>query len=70
MTTAKDIEALRPDVHCPGCQGPLRAEEDDRWPSGFSWYCPAPDCTEDGGCWPVPAALARRAESVAAAVDR
>ena len=53
MTLAQDIEALGRDVHCPGCQGPLRAEADERWPAGFSWYCPTPDCTEAGGCWPV-----------------
>ena len=38
---------------CPSCHGLLEAEQDDRYPSGLSWHCPAPDCTEDG-CWPVP----------------
>lgn len=52
MTTAQHLDTLK--AECPGCHGDLRAEEDDRWPSGFSWYCPRPECTEDGGCWPVP----------------
>lgn len=55
MTTIDQLNAL--DAECPGCHGNLRAEEDDRWASGFSWYCPAPECTEDAGCWPVPVAV-------------
>ena len=38
---------------CPSCHGMMCAEADERYPSGLSWHCPAPTCTEDG-CWPVP----------------
>lgn len=38
---------------CPGCHGDLSAEPDDRMRTGLAWFCPNPDCTEKGGCWPV-----------------
>ncbi len=41
------------DVSCPACYSSMKAESDDRMPTGFVWYCPDKTCSEHGGCWPV-----------------
>ena len=63
MTTAEHLAALQ--AQCPECNGDLRAEPDHRWPSRWAGYCPRPDCTENGGCWPVSLGELRQAERAA-----
>lgn len=53
------LDALH--AECPGCHGDMRAENDERMRTRLAWYCPNPDCSEKGGCWPVMEGDIRRA---------